>query len=193
MIVDILAILSASAAVGMRIAIPLLIIGLLQTDLWSQVPLLSKINPQVLIGVLTSWSLFELFGSKKLLGQRILQIIQLFFTPFVGGLVAVTVTKMAQLNIQPLWIVAALGALFALMLKLVQIAWFFRLRGIPLWAVCLEDILCIILIIFAFKAPINGGLIAMLLFWLAIRSTTKWRQWYLEGKKARSSQYVPPD
>ncbi|MEB3311276.1 MAG: DUF4126 domain-containing protein [Snowella sp.] len=193
MIVDVLAILSASAAVGMRIAIPLLIIGLLQTDLWSQVPLLSRINPQVLIAVLTSWSLFELFGSKKLLGQRILQIIQLFFTPFVGGLVAVTVTKMAQLNIQPLWIVATLGALFALALKLVQMAWFFRLRGIPLWAVFLEDILCVVLIIFAFKAPINGGLIAMLLFWLAIRSTTKWRKWYLEGKKARSPNHLPPD
>ena len=71
MIIGILAILSASAAAGMRIALPLLIVGLLRSDLWSQVPLLSAIDPPVLIGVLTSWSLFELFGSKKLLGQRI--------------------------------------------------------------------------------------------------------------------------
>ncbi|MGK7887163.1 MAG: DUF4126 family protein, partial [Crocosphaera sp.] len=56
MIIGILAILSASAAAGMRIALPLLIVGLLRSDLWSQVPLLSAIPPPVLIGVLTSWS-----------------------------------------------------------------------------------------------------------------------------------------
>ncbi|MFO5527394.1 MAG: DUF4126 family protein, partial [Cuspidothrix sp.] len=44
--VEILAILSASAAAGMRIGIPLLVIGILQGDqLWSQMPLLSRISP----------------------------------------------------------------------------------------------------------------------------------------------------
>jgi hypothetical protein len=39
-LLGVLAILSASAAAGMRIALPLLIIGLLQGQLWYQVPLL---------------------------------------------------------------------------------------------------------------------------------------------------------
>ncbi len=178
MIIGILAILSASAAAGMRIALPLLIIGLLRSDLWSQVPLLSAIPPQVLIGVLTSWSLFELFGSKKLLGQRILQIIQLVFSPFVGGLLAVAVVKMANLDMSPLWLIGVIGGLLAFVLKLVQVGWFFRLRGLPIWVICIEDIICILLVLFAFDAPKNGGLIALMLLWIAIRSSTAWRKWY---------------
>ncbi len=193
MIVELLAILSASAAVGMRIALPLLIIGLLHHNLWSQVPILSKLNPQVLLAVLTSWSLFELFASKKLLGQRILQLVQLFFTPFVGALIAIAVIKIANFNIQPLWLMALLGALFALLLKLVQIGWFFRLRGIPLWAALLEDILSVFLVLFAFLAPINGGLIAMMLFWLAVRSSEKWKHWQSENRQRQSADYIPPD
>jgi uncharacterized membrane protein SpoIIM required for sporulation len=64
--VEILAILSASAAAGMRIGIPLLVIGILRGDqLWSQMPLLSRISPNVLVGLLTSCSLFEIFASKN--------------------------------------------------------------------------------------------------------------------------------
>ncbi len=137
MIIGILAVLSASAAAGMRIALPLLIIGLLRSDLWSQVPLLSSIPPQVLITILTSWSLFELFGSKKLLGQRILQIVQLVFSPLVGGLLAVSVVKMANLGITPLWFIGVIGGLLAFVLKLVQRnvarnpAYFVPCTGIP--------------------------------------------------------------
>ncbi len=178
MIIGILAILSASAAAGMRIALPLLIIGLLRSDLWSQVPLLSAIPPPVLIGVLTSWSLFELFGSKNLLGQRILQIIQLIFSPLVGGLLAVTMVKTANLEMSPLWLIGLTGGLLAFVLKLVQVGWFFRLRGLPIWVISLEDIICILLVLFAFDAPQNGGLIALMLLWIAIRSSTAWRKWY---------------
>ncbi|MGK7940414.1 MAG: DUF4126 domain-containing protein [Crocosphaera sp.] len=181
MIIGILAVLSASAAAGMRIALPLLIIGLLRSDLWSQVPLLSAIPPQVLIAILTSWSLFELFGSKKLLGQRILQIIQLLFSPLVGGLLAVAVVKMANLEITPLWFIGFIGGLLAFVLKLVQVGWFFRLRGLPIWVICLEDIICILLVLFAFNAPQNGGLIALMLLWIAIRSSTAWQKWYRQG------------
>ncbi|MEL4894604.1 DUF4126 domain-containing protein [Crocosphaera sp. Alani8] len=183
MIIGILAILSVSAAAGMRIALPLLIVGLLRSDLWSEVPLLSVIPPQVLIGILTSWSLFELFGSKKLLGQRILQIVQLIFSPFVGGLLAVTVVKIANLGIIPLWLIGLIGGLLALVLKLVQVGWFFRLRGLPIWVICVEDIICILLVLFAFDAPTNGGLIALMLLWIAIRSSTAWRKWYKKGSK----------
>ncbi|MEA5534759.1 DUF4126 domain-containing protein [Crocosphaera sp. XPORK-15E] len=184
MIIGILAVLSASAAAGMRIALPLLIIGLLRSDLWSEVPLLSSLPPQVLIGILTSWSLFELFGSKKLLGQRILQIIQLIFSPLVGGLLAVTVVKIANLEMEPLWLIGVIGGLFALLLKLVQVGWFFRLRGLPIWVICLEDVICVLLVLFAFNAPKNGGLIALMLLWIAIRSSTAWRQWYSTNQKS---------
>ena len=184
MVIGLLAILSASAAAGMRVALPLLIIGLLQGDLWSQVPVLSQVNPRLLIAVLTSWSLFELLASKRLLGQRILQLIQLVFTPLVGALMALTVVKLAHIEMQPLWIAAVLGAVFSLVLKLVQVGWFFRLRGIPPWVALLEDLLCIALVFLAFNAPKNGGIIAMLLLWLAVRSSTAWRQWYLQSRNA---------
>ncbi|WP_448597251.1 DUF4126 family protein, partial [Thermoleptolyngbya sp.] len=53
--VEILAILSISAATGMRIALPLLLIGLLQREsLWVSVPLLSQVPPPLVLGVLVS-------------------------------------------------------------------------------------------------------------------------------------------
>ncbi len=183
LIIQLLAILSVSAAAGMRIGLPLLVIGLLNMDsLWSEVPLLSTIHPQVLIAILTSWSLFEFFGSKKLLGQRILQQIQLLFSPIVGAILAMTVAKLLTVAIQPLWLIGLVGGLLAFVIKLVQIGWFFRLRGIPISVVFLEDALCVFLVFFAFNAPEEGGLIAMLLLWIAIRSSTEWRQWYLDKK-----------
>ncbi|ACK70037.1 conserved hypothetical protein [Gloeothece citriformis PCC 7424] len=178
MIIGLLAALSASAAAGMRIALPLLIIGLLHSELWSQVPVLSRLHPAVLLTILISWSLFELLASKSLLGQRILQIIQLLLSPFVGALMSLTVVKTLDLNLQPLWVFGMVGGILALVLTLVQVGWFFRLRGIPIWVVCLEDILCVFLVLFAFQAPENGGLIALLLLWIAIRSSKAWRDWY---------------
>ncbi len=185
-LVGVLAILSASAAAGMRIALPLLMIGLLQGDLWTQVPLLSAVHPQVLIAILTSWSLFELFASKRLLGQRLLQTIQLVITPLVGALMALTIVKLFPVGaaeVWPIWLTGGLGAVFALVLKLVQVGWFFRLRGIPLWAALLEDLLCVGLVLFAINSPQKGGLIAFLLLWFAVRSSSFWRQWHLDSKK----------
>ena len=189
MLIGLLAALSASAAAGMRIALPLLIIGLLHSDkLWTDVPFLSYINPPVLLAILTSWSLFELFGSKKLLGQRVLQFIQLIFSPIVGALMGIAVAKLTNLEIQPIWLIGVVGGLLALVLKLVQVGWFFRLRGLPIWIVCLEDALCVFLVLFAFKAPEKGGLIAMLLLWLAIRSSNEWRRWYMEKKRPEADR-----
>jgi hypothetical protein len=179
-----LAALSASAAAGMRIALPLLVIGLLQNEkLWNSVPILSNIQPPVLLGILTSWSLFELFASKKLLGQRVLQIVQLTLSPVVGAIVGITVAKHAAVPFQLHWLIGIIGGLLALVLQLVQVGWFYRLRGIPIWVVCMEDILCVALVFFAFKSPASGGLIAMILLWLAIRSSAEWYRWYKEGKK----------
>jgi hypothetical protein len=183
MLIKILAILSAAAASGMRTAIPLLIIGLVHRDkLWSDMPILSSIQPQIVVGVLTSWSLLELFGSKKLMGLRILQLIQLLFSPLVGGLMAVGVANLTQVQFTPMWLIAITGGVLALLLKLVQVGWFFRLGSIPIAVIFIEDILSVFLVLFALKAPENGGLIAMLLLWLALRSSTEWRRWYLDKR-----------
>ncbi|MBN3951105.1 MAG: DUF4126 domain-containing protein [Nostoc sp. NMS7] len=180
--IEILATLSASAAAGMRIGIPLLIIGLLQgSNLWSQVPILSHISPPILLGCLTSWSLIELLVSKKVWGQRLLQLIQLFMSPVVGAIMGLAV---ATATATPNWLIAIIGGLLALVLQLVQVGWFYRLRGLPLWAVFLQDTLCIALVLFAFNAPWQGGLIALILLWFALRSAKQWYDWYDKGHRA---------
>ena len=174
--IEVLAILSASAAAGMRIGVPLLMIGILQGDeLWSQMPVLSRISPHVLIGLLTSWSLFELFASKKLIGQRIVQQVHLFLSPLAGALMGLSV---ASATTTPSWLVALIGGLLALVFQLVLVGWFYRLRGLPMWAVFMQDGLCITLVLFAVDAPQKGGLIALILLWLAIRSAKYWYDWY---------------
>jgi Domain of unknown function (DUF4126) len=178
-VIGILAVLSAAAAAGMRIAIPLLIVGMVRSELWFNVPLLSRIHPQVLVAILISWSLFELFGSKNLLGQRVLQLVQLALSPVVGALMSLTVANILDLPVRPLWILGVIGGLLAFVIRLVQVGWFFRLRGLPFWVTCIEDILCVSLVLFAFQAPENGGLIALFLLWLVIRSSSEWRGWYL--------------
>jgi len=167
----------------MRIGLPLLIIGMVRLDqLWSNIPLLSSLNPQIIIGVLTSWSLFELLGTKKIIGLRIVQIIQLIFSPLVGGLMAVGVANVIGVKITPLWLLGLVGGLLALVLKLVQVGWFFRLGKIPIIFIFLEDFLSAILVIFALQSPENGGLIAMILLWIALRSSTEWK-YRFQGKK----------
>ncbi|WP_341528679.1 DUF4126 domain-containing protein [Nostoc sp. UHCC 0302] len=178
--IEILATLSASAAAGMRIGIPLLIIGLLQgSHFWSQVPILSHISPPVLLGLLTIWSLVELFASKKLTGQRVLQVVQLLLSPLVGAIMGLAV---ASATATPNWLIALIGGLLALVLQLVQVGWFYRLRGLPLWAVFLQDTLGVALVLFAFDAPWQGGLIALVLLWFALRSAKQWYDWYWKGQ-----------
>lgn len=189
---EILAVLSASAAAGMRIALPLLVIGLMENEkLWSRVPLISAIHPQVVVCILVSWSLFELFASKKLLGQRVLQIVQLGFSPIAGAILGITVAQFTNLSSGLGWLVAIVGGLMALVLQLVQIGWFYRLRGLPLWLVFLQDVLCVFLVIFAFDAPRQGGLIALLLLWLAIRSSKLWYDFYYEKRHPLHSPQKP--
>ncbi|MEP0872134.1 DUF4126 domain-containing protein [Trichocoleus desertorum AS-A10] len=187
--IEILAALSASSAAGLRIALPLLIIGLLQgEDLWSRVPILSQVPPPVVIGVLVSWSLLEVSISKRRLGQRALQIIQVIFSPIVGALMGMAIARVAAMSPWLVWLIGIVGGLLALVLQLVQIGWFYRLRKLPLWMIFAQDSLCIILVFFAFDAPRQGGLIALLLLWLAIRSSKEWRRWYAEQAHPRDRQ-----
>ncbi len=182
--IGLLAALSASAAGGMRIALPLLLIGLLRIDkLWSEIPLLCRVNPQVVITVLVSWSLLELFASKTFVGMRVLQIVQIIFSPIVGAIMGIAIAQVSSIDeIGPhpwiLWIIGVVGGLLALVLQLVQAGWLYRLRSLPIWMIFLQDFLCISLVLFAFDAPRQGGLIAMLLLWMAIRSSKEWYAWY---------------
>jgi hypothetical protein len=179
--IELLAALSAAAAAGMRIAIPLLFIGLLQGDnLWSGVPLLSKIPPPFILVVLTSWSLIEIFASKKLLGQRVLQVVQLLFSPIVGAIMAIAAAKATEV---PSWLIGIIGGFFAFVLQLVQSGWFYRWRGLPLWVIFVQDALCVSLVFFAFKAPQLGGIIALILLMLAFRSYKELHRWYLQQQE----------
>lgn len=183
--IEILAALSASAAVGMRIALPLLIIGLLYSDnLWADVPVLSHIPPRIVLGMLVSWSLVELSISKERLGQRFLQIVQLLFSPFVGAIAGITVARSAEVPGIVAMLLGVVGGLLAFVLQLVQVGWFYRLRGLPIWVIFLQDFLCVSLVLLAFDAPEQGGLIALLLLWLAIRSSSVWQNWYQQQASA---------
>lgn len=186
--IEVLAALSLSAAVGMRIALPLLLIGLLYSDsLWANVPLLSQIPPPLVLGVLVSWSLVELLFSKERLGQRLLQIVQLLFSPLVGAMVGLTVARTAGLESWLTWMLGIVGSLLAFVLHLVQVGWSYRLRGLPLWVIFIQDFLCVALVLLAFDAPRQGGLIVLLMLWIAIRSSTEWRRWYLQQAGNRST------
>jgi Domain of unknown function (DUF4126) len=186
---EVLAALSLSAAVGMRIALPLLLIGLLYSDsLWANVPILSQFPPSIVLGVLVSWSLAEVLCSKERLGQRLLQIVQLLFSPMVGAMVGMTVARTSELDPFLGWILAIVGGLLAFVLQLVQVGWSYRLRGLPIWVIFIQDFLCVALALLAFDAPKQGGLLVLLLLWITIRSSTEWRRWYQQQSSFKNRQ-----
>ncbi|MCY7324013.1 MAG: DUF4126 domain-containing protein [Phormidesmis sp. CAN_BIN36] len=183
-----LAVLSASAAAGMRIALPLLVIGLSGNDAWAHVPLLNRVSPPIVLSVLVSWSLVEVFASKNRLGQRVLQVVQLLLSPVVGALMGMTIAQATEVSPWLVGILGGVGGLLAFVLKLVQVGWFYRLRGLPLWLIFVQDALCVCLVVFAFDAPREGGIIALLLLWLAIRSSQAWQRWQNEGRSSKPVQ-----
>lgn len=177
--IELLAALSISAAVGLRVALPLLLVGLLYSDtLWSNVPLLSRFPQQLVLGVLVSWSVMELLLTKDRTGQRFLHLFYLVMAPIAGAIAGITVVRTTDLESWTIWPIGVLCALLALVLQLVQVGWFYRLQGLPLWVTFLQDFLCVCLVLFAFDAPTQGGLIALMLLWLAIRSSKAWHRWY---------------
>ena len=178
MIEVILAVLAVSAAAGMRSVLPLLTIGCMAgSDLWSKIPILEHISPQILVGVLVSGSLIELLASKNRVGIRISQLIELVLSPLVGGLLGVAIARTTDLSDGIIPLLGIISGLLALVLQLVQVGWFYRLRGLPLWVVFTQDFLCVMLVIFAVNAPQQGGIIALMLLWLAIRSAGEWQNW----------------
>lgn len=178
-ITELLAVLSISAAAGFRIALPLLLIGLLSGELWAKVPVLSVLPPTVVVGALVSWSLAELIFSKQPLVQRLVRSIELSLSPFVGAIAGIAIARTFHTEAWITALLGGLGGLLALVIHLVQIGWLYRLGRPAVWIIFLEDLLCVCLVLFAFDAPQQGGLIALLLLWLALRTSQTWRQWYL--------------
>ena len=184
-ITEILAVLSISAAVGLRLALPLLLIGLLSGEtLWQNVPFLSHIPPTIVICVLVSWSLFELIISKDRPRRRFLHSLELMFSPIVGAIAGIAIGRSVNLEGGLMGVVGLIGGLLAFVIQLVQVGWLYRIQYPPLWILFLQDFLCVCLVLFAFDAPQQGGLIALLLLWLAIRMSTAWRRWYLKQAKS---------
>jgi len=182
---EVLAVLSVSAAAGMRIALPLLVIGLLYSDrLWADFPVIGHIPPPIVLGILVVWSLLEIFASKSRVGQRFLQTAEVFFSPLVGAMLGMAVAKT---TIPTEWLIRLLGVtggLLALVLQLVQTGWFYRMQRVPMWVMFAQDILCVVLVLCAVDAPSQGGLIAMFLLWLAIRNSKDWHNWYFAQGRA---------
>ncbi|WP_187329410.1 DUF4126 domain-containing protein [Halomicronema hongdechloris] len=196
-ITELLAVLSIGAATGLRLAMPLLLIGLLSGEqLWSNVPLLAHLPPQLVIGILAAWSLAELVLSKDRPSQRLFQLTELVLSPVVGLLAGIAVARTAALQGWLLVLVAGVATLLALVIHLVQLGWFYRPQPPRLWVLVAEDFLCIGLVFSAFDAPQHGGIIALLLLWLVIRTSTAWRQWYgrpLQRSQRRRKRLRPQD
>jgi Domain of unknown function (DUF4126) len=178
-----LAVLSGSAAVGMRIALPLLVIAVYSEDLWARIPWFSQLSPPLVFGLLVTWSIIELVASKDRHGQRLLQAFELVISPIIGGLVGIAIARATDLADIQVAVLGLVSGVFALVLQLLQLGWTYRVRRIPLWMLFAQDLACIILTLFAFDAPTQGGMIALLMLWLAIRSAVQWRRWYREGRR----------
>lgn len=175
---ELLAVLSISAATGIRLALPLLLIGLMSgPDLWSNVPLLSSIPPKILLGLLGVWSVAELVLSKDYATQRLFQIIEMLLSPFVGAIAGVAVARTVGMQVWGFWLSGAISSLLATAIQLVQLGWSYRPKRPPLWSFFMLDGLCIVLAFLAFDSPLGGGLIALILLWMVTRTSHFWRRW----------------
>jgi uncharacterized membrane protein YeaQ/YmgE (transglycosylase-associated protein family) len=181
LITELLAILAIAAATGLRVAMPLLLIGLMSGEqLWSNVPLLSQLPPALVVGVLAGWSMAELLLSKDRYSQRFFQVIELVFSPLVGAIAGVTLARTFALDPWLHYGIGLISALLAVVIQLLQLGWFYRPKRPPLWVFFAIDGLCIFLAYLAFDFPNGGGLIALMLLWLVIRTSYIWRNWTLK-------------
>lgn len=179
-ITELLAVLSISAAAGFRLALPLLLIGFISGDLWAEVPILSQLPPTLVVSALVSWTLIELIFSKQRLVQRLVQSTEVCLSPIVGAIAGIAIARTFSLEPWMMILLGGLGGLLAFVLHLVQVGWLYRLKSPSSWFIFAEDFLCVCLVLLAFDAPQQGGLIALLLLWLALRTSNIWRQWYVE-------------
>ncbi|NJK52973.1 MAG: DUF4126 domain-containing protein [Leptolyngbyaceae cyanobacterium SU_3_3] len=141
-------------------------------------PILCNVSPPIVLAILVSWSLLEIFASKHRFGLRSLQIVQLLLSPLVGAIMGLAI---AQATDVPGWVVGLLGGSGGL----AGIGFTARAGGMVLpierftivgnfstgYAVYLPGDACL-------RCPKQGGIIALLLLWLAIRTSKNWQRWY---------------
>ena len=109
-------------------------------------------------------------------------MIQLVFSPIVGAILGIAVSKGTE---SPSWLIGLIGGLFAFILQMVQVGLFYRWRSLPVWVVFVQDALSVSLVFLALDAPQQGGLISLVLLLLAVRSSKELHDWY---RGQRSSQ-----
>ncbi len=91
---ELLAVLALSAALGLRVALPLLVLGLMSGDrLWSQVPILANLPPTLVMGGLLSGALLELILSKPRFSRPLLHSMELLLSPIVGLMAGIALVR----------------------------------------------------------------------------------------------------
>ncbi|MEN9233685.1 MAG: DUF4126 domain-containing protein [Gloeomargarita sp. DG02_1_bins_92] len=183
---SILAVLAAAAAGGFRLAMPLLFVLILRReDGWEQLPVLGQFSPAVTLGVLTGWTLWELLASAHPWGVRWLQPLQVLLSPWVGWILGVMTAQVMEIPTGLRSLMGLMGSALALLLQLVQVGWLYRWGRFPAWLVLVQDGLCGLLVVFALKAPQSGGLIALMLLWLALRMSKDWQRQFQRHRRAQ--------
>ncbi|MFM7528596.1 MAG: DUF4126 domain-containing protein [Nodosilinea sp.] len=173
---ELLAVLAMSAALGLRVALPLLVLGLMSGDrLWSQVPILASLPPTLVMGGLVSGTLLEFILYKQGFSRPLLHSTELLLSPIVGLMAGIALVRPLAIAGWLQGVIALIGGLVALVIQLVQIGWFYRPQRPPLWGMFLVDALCLLLALSAFTVPRVGGLLSLVLLWLVIRTAEGWR------------------
>jgi hypothetical protein len=185
--IPILAVLAAAAAGGFRLAMPLLLVLILRReDGWEQVPILGQFSPAVTLGILSAWTVWELLVTVQPWGMRLVQPLQVLFSPLVGWILGVMTAQVVGIP-TGLWdVMGLMGGALALLLQLVQVGWFYRWGRFPAWVILVQDSLCGLLAVFALQAPQQGGLIALLLLWLALRMSKDWQRQFQRHRRAQA-------
>ncbi|MBU6228089.1 MAG: DUF4126 family protein [Cyanobacteria bacterium REEB459] len=182
MMIEILAVLAIGAAIGLRVGLPLLLVGLISGDrLWTNLPLLAKLPPTLVLGTLVSGTIAELILSKDRYGQRLLYPVELILSFGAGVVAGVGMGRTLDLPTELHRIAGLISGLIALVIQLSQVGWFYRPQPLPVWLFFMLDGLCISLVVCGFYAPQLGGVIALLLLWLVLRTAYRWRTWFGRG------------
>lgn len=173
---ELLAVLALSAAFGLRVALPLLVLGLMSGDrLWSQVPILANLPSPLVIGGLVSGGLLELILSKHRFSRPLLHSTELLLSPIAALMAGIALVHPLGIAGWLQAVIALVGGLVALVIQLVQLGWFYRPRRPPLWGTFVVDVLCLLLALSAFTLPRVGGVLSLVLLWLVIRTADSWR------------------
>ncbi|MCS6782673.1 MAG: DUF4126 domain-containing protein [Gloeomargarita sp. SKYBB_i_bin120] len=182
----VLAVLAAAAAGGFRLALPLLLILVLRReDTWEQTPVLGQFSPALVLGTLAAGAVWELVAPLHAWGLRLVQPLQVLLSPLVGWLIGVMTAQVMGLPAGLHALMGCVGGALALLLQLVQTGWLYRRGRFPAWVGLAQDGLCALLTVFALQAPTQGGLIALMLMWLALRAAKAWQQQFRRHRRSQ--------